>query len=245
MTTATAPKEFTNPEFESKLVEVRNLESQKHHQNDMYSKPLQNKRKDAVCEIMKANISGKTFLDVGCAEGLYCNYALEYGAKSATGIDVVSKKVEIARKQFPDCEFVVGDVLDLSLEKSFDIVLCSEVLQHLVNYKKCITGMANILSEDGMLIITTPNLAGGDAHEFANIEHTAAPADLFKEIGGASFGKQNAIWKFNTQHFAEDIAEENNLVLKDFVKIGAEPLPHQTKEQAENIFTVITFIKQS
>ncbi len=239
-----APEEFTKPEFESKLVEVRNLESQKHHQNDMYRKPLQNKRKDAVCEIMKANMSGKTFLDVGCAEGLYCNYALEYGAKAATGIDVVPKKIENARKQFPECNFKVGDVLDLDLQKRFDVVLCSEVLQHLVDYKKCLTGMINILSDDGLLILTTPNLAGENGHEFAKINHTSEAAELFKEIGGASFGKQNAIWKFNTRQFADEIAEEYNLVLSDFVKIGAEPLPHQTKEQAQNIFTVFTFSRQ-
>ena len=39
-------KKYLNNEFERKIVEVRKLEAQKHHQNDMYAKPLQNKRKD-------------------------------------------------------------------------------------------------------------------------------------------------------------------------------------------------------
>ena len=46
-------KKYLNKDFEQKILEVRNLEAQKHHQNDMYRKPLQNKRKNVVIKVMK------------------------------------------------------------------------------------------------------------------------------------------------------------------------------------------------
>jgi 2-polyprenyl-3-methyl-5-hydroxy-6-metoxy-1,4-benzoquinol methylase len=239
-----ASEDFLTTDFDNKLKEVRRLEAQKHHQNDMYNKPLQNKRKDAVYTVLKNNVPEQKFLEVGCAEGLFCHKAMVFGALAATGVDVVAEKIEVAKRQYPNCEFIVGDVQQLSTSMNCGIILCSEVLQHLVDYAKCLRNMAKILSNQGLLVITTPNLSGSTEHEFADIRHDADADELLSEIGGASFGKQNAIWKFNTKTLAEEIENEFSLELLDFIKIGAEPFPHQTAEQAANLFTVMLFRKK-
>lgn len=236
-------KAYYNKKFNEKLTEVRNLESQVHHQDAMYKGSLQSKKKDALLQIIKDNIKGKSLLDVGCAEGLFCQFALENGSSHSVGIDIGNKKIERAKKQFPKCTFIVGNVKDIGLEEHFDIVLCSEVLQHLVDYHKCIDEMVNILSKNGLLIISTPNLSSSNDHEFANIDPDMSANKLLKEIGGAGFGKQNAIWKFRTDKLAKEIEKTYNVTLVNLFPIGAKPFPGETKERASNLFTILVFKK--
>jgi len=236
-------KKYLNNKFERKIVEVRKLEAKKHHQNDMYAKPLQNKRKDAIIQILKNNVEGKTFYDVGCAEGLFCNLALLYGALSAKGVDVVEPKIEKAKSQFPDCEFEIGNVLDLKETSKYGLILCSEVLQHIVDYKKCLSGIENLLEKNGIMILSTPNLSQGNKHIFADIKPEYSPEELLCEIGGASFGKQNAIWKFNTKLLCKQVEDFFPLKLINYEKIGAKPINNQTAEQAKNLFSVMVFEK--
>ena len=234
-------KIFLSKEFEQKIIDVRKLEAQKHHQNDMYAKPLQNKRKDAVIQLIKNHVKGKSFFDIGCAEGLFCSVAKSYGALYAAGIDAVDEKIVKARAQFPDCKFEVGDVLNLSKTSKYDLVLCSEVLQHIVDYSKCLSKIINTLSRNGIFVLTTPNLSQKNKHLFADIDSEITTEELLNEVGGASFGKQNAIWKFNTKLLCDEIKHNFHLVIIDYIKIGAKPIKGQTLEQAKNIFTIMVF----
>ena len=236
-------KEFFNKNFLNKVIQVRKLEAQRHHQNDMYAKPLQNKRKKRVENEIKKYCVGKSFYDIGCAEGLFCDLAISFGAKIAKGVDVVEEKIKKAKLEFSRCEFDVVDCLNLQEKKSYDVVLCSEVLQHIVDYKKCLSEIVKILNEDGIFILTTPNLSPKNSHLFADLKPTQSSDELLHEIGGASFGKQNAIWKFNTQTLYKDIGKEFSLRTIDYFKIGAKPINDQTKEQASNLFTVMVFQK--
>lgn len=80
-------------------------------------------------KMLPTDLSGLTFLDVGCWSGGFCKVALEKGAKRAVGIDMVRSS------QMHDIEFVQCDVLSerfLQLE-SFDIVLCKGVIYHVDN----------------------------------------------------------------------------------------------------------------
>ena len=98
-------KKFKTKEFDEKLKDIRNLEAQLHHQNEMYRRPLQNKRKDIILDILKNNLKGNSFLDVGCAEGLFNHYAYENGSTYSVGIDISETKIETAKREFPNCTF--------------------------------------------------------------------------------------------------------------------------------------------
>ena len=237
-------KEYYGKDFDEKLKEVRSLEAQLHHQNEMYRRPLQNKRKDIIFSFIEKKVSGKTFLDVGCAEGLFNQHAHDKGATNSVGVDISKTKIETAKAQYPSCSFFIRDIKNINLEDNYDIVLCSEVLQHLVDYDKCISEMVEILTDKGELIISIPNLSATAGHEFADITPNLNPEELLSEIGGAGFGKQNAIWKFNTKKFSEELRIKYNLSLVDYVPVDAKPLPSQTEEQASNIFTIIIFKKK-
>jgi SAM-dependent methyltransferase len=80
-----------------------------------------------------------TFLDVGCAEGFYLKHvASAHSETLCIGVDIARTYVEKARKygKTMNAEYVVCDVENLPFrDRSIDVVLCSEVLEHVYNYR--------------------------------------------------------------------------------------------------------------
>ena len=78
-----------------------------------------------------------------------------------------------------NCKFEVQDVRSLGerrdLFNKFDIILCAENIEHILNDNKLMKDMAYCLKEGGKLILTTPNsgyipIGKGDAGPFLKIE---------------------------------------------------------------------------
>ena len=104
-------------------------------------------------------------LDVGCGRGWLTNLATAYG--TCEGIEPVAGVVEHARRMFPHIRFEAGtpeSVLARTDFAPFDIVLCSEVIEHVPHPRKpvFINQLAQLLTAEGYLIVTTPR---GDVWE--------------------------------------------------------------------------------
>lgn len=70
-------------------------------------------------------------LDVGCGRGQLGAFLHELGRATETlGIDSDSKKVEVARRAFPEARFLVGDAARLELPEA-DTILLVDVLHYL------------------------------------------------------------------------------------------------------------------
>jgi ubiquinone/menaquinone biosynthesis C-methylase UbiE len=79
-----------------------------------------------------------TFVDVGCAEGFYVRYvASACNETFCIGADVVLtylKKAKMSNKAV-NVDYILCDIEHLPfVDRSIDVVLCSEVLEHLYNY---------------------------------------------------------------------------------------------------------------
>lgn len=102
-------------------------------------------------------------LDIGCSEGTYTIPYVQAGG-IAHGIDVSSELIEVAKQnahaQLGQTEFItfeVGDALDLGRHKhKYDMVLFSEVLEHLNNPNQALRQIADILRPGSHLILTAP-----------------------------------------------------------------------------------------
>ena len=63
--------------------------------------------------------------------------------------------------QLPDIQV---DVVDLNLEKlpyqdkTFDIVTCTEVIEHLEHYRETLREVFRVLKENGTFVVSTPNI---------------------------------------------------------------------------------------
>lgn len=84
----------------------------------------------------------QSVLDVGCGNGINLGHALQMGFMiDYMGVDSSKMFIKSCKKRFPDWKgkFVVGDANNLLfLDKSFDVVILQDVLEHLEYYDKAI-----------------------------------------------------------------------------------------------------------
>src|SRR5215217_609231 len=78
-------------------------------------------------------LSPRTFLDAGCGEGFVARKVIEaVPGIELTGYDISEAALQIAADANPEASFVAGSVVDLPFpDRSFDVVGCFEVLEHL------------------------------------------------------------------------------------------------------------------
>jgi len=222
-------------DLRKKLAKVRDSEGQlKDHCAEMYQRPGHQRRMQVVESLLAKFVSGRDFIDIGCAEGLYCGTADELGARRVLGIDIASSKIERAVERYPTCEFRCRDIFNLvDLRNQFDIALCTEVLQHISDYQVAAGIVIDCLRPGGYAIFTAPNLSGASDHIPATISPDMTIDQLLAEIGGAGFGRQNALWKFNTDKLYEEIVRG-----RPNVKL-LEKIPVDTPDgQRRNLWTV-------
>lgn len=80
-----------------------------------------------------AALAPDSFLDAGCGEGFVAQRLLAaMPGLALQGCDLSASALALAREANPGVNFVSGSVLDLPFpDKSFDVVGCFEVLEHL------------------------------------------------------------------------------------------------------------------
>jgi SAM-dependent methyltransferase len=130
--------------------------------------------------------AGLRVLDAASGEGYGTEMIARAGAKSVVGIDLDPKAVEHARERY-GLDFRAGDVGALPFEDgSFDLVVSFETIEHVKDGERAISEFHRVLSDDGLLVISTPNkseyLMSTDFHER---EYTS---DEFRALLEGKFG---------------------------------------------------------
>ena len=87
--------------------------------------------------IFPKDLTGKTVLDVGCAEGYFSFEAKKRNADKVVGIDLDINKLKIAKKfsefQNLDIDFQNLDLDQLDDSDTYDYVICLNILHHVTN----------------------------------------------------------------------------------------------------------------
>lgn len=102
---------------------------------------------------MLPDFAGKRLLDLGCGYGWHCAYAMEHGARSALGLDLSEKMLQVAREKtpFPQVEYRQGDMEQAEFEAgSFDVVLSSLALHYIADYDALVRKVHRWLSPAGL-----------------------------------------------------------------------------------------------
>ena len=108
--------------------------------------------------ISKVQKTAESILDVGCGNGWVAKKFLSKG-KLVLSLDVSAVNPSKAKELYPSEKHfgVVADSFQLPInENSFDCVIASEIIEHVVDPKEFIKELFRVVKKGGRLIITTP-----------------------------------------------------------------------------------------
>lgn len=127
------------------------------------------------------NLKPYSILDVGCGEGFILEHLRQEGVSTRLeGVEYNKHSIFLGKQLHPHITIREGDIYQLPYENnSFDVVLCSEVLEHLEYPEKALVELNRVARK--YAIITVPNepyfrianfLRGKNLFRFGNdIEH--------------------------------------------------------------------------
>jgi len=130
------------------------------HTNKGYYIP---ERLRAVVSMIPNDAGGKRLLDMGCGEGTLGMLLREKLKDIYTvGCDIAENTVERARFFYDETIQVDLDSDNLPEKvgnQPFDYIVCVEILEHLMHPDKALLKLKGLLSEDGRMIVSFPNIA--------------------------------------------------------------------------------------
>lgn len=137
-------------------------------------------RYNALVDILGNNLKGKLILDVGCASGYFGKLLIKKKA-SVIGIDISKLVIKEAKRVLTDAKLVDLNTGKLSFKsKVFDVIIASEVIEHLLAPIDILKEMNRVLKNEGELIISTPNLLyWGNRIKFLKGEFTYTDEGVF------------------------------------------------------------------
>ncbi len=104
-------------------------------------------------------LAGKRALDMGCGAGLLCEPLARLGA-SMTGVDAAPENIVAAQAHAAsvglEIDYRAGDTATVA-GAAFDLVTSLEVIEHVGDPAAFVTGLAGVLAEGGLMILSTPN----------------------------------------------------------------------------------------
>jgi 2-polyprenyl-3-methyl-5-hydroxy-6-metoxy-1,4-benzoquinol methylase len=87
---------------------------------------------EALRALQLTDLNGKCILDAGCGIGLLSEMFWILGA-NVSGLDVSLEALELAKTRVPDGNFKKGVLSAFSFKRKFDLVLCADVLYHIID----------------------------------------------------------------------------------------------------------------
>ncbi len=153
------------------------------------------------------DMTGKSFLDVGCWEGVNCAEAMRRNAEHVVGLDLCTSDELRKNVDKFGFEFVQMDILSekwLELD-SYDIVVCSGVLYHVENVVSLLLRLRKVTA--GVLVLETATreldteepvlvLKPGD-HDDANLSNWWVPNELavYELLRLCGFENARPVWE--------------------------------------------------
>lgn len=102
-------------------------------------------------------INDKVVADFGCGIGnLIFHLNKTHQPISSYGFDFSSEAIELAKKRVPYGHFQVHDIYT-EPEMKFDVIFCTETLEHLLYPDIALKNLQTSLNEKGFLLITVPD----------------------------------------------------------------------------------------
>lgn len=104
----------------------------------------------------------KDVLDIACGAGYGSRILLKEGnARTVLGVDYSLNNIDYCHQNYKDkresLHFEQGDICSFQLEKKVDLIVCFETIEHIERFREALKCLFEVLNDDGILIISTPN----------------------------------------------------------------------------------------
>jgi len=135
--------------------------------HDTRTRPFNQERIEIISEMVGSLGKDLNILDVGSGDGIIAEHILKMG-NDVAAVDLPTVAVQAHR--YRGLLAVTGDAERLSFDSNiFDVVIASEILEHLWNPHSLIDEAYRVLKADGYFIVSTPEGVEGlryDAHKY-------------------------------------------------------------------------------
>ena len=172
-------------------------------------------------EALKLIMTSKlgSVIDIGCGPGVKLMEMLNPAGIDAVGIDQ-KEAIQICTSRYPEGEFYVDnfDSPSLSLDRTFDLIICADVIEHVANPDLLLSYVRDHAHLGSHIILSTPE------------------RDRLRGKGCAFSPKREHIREWNSQEFVNYlesrslVIEEHRIVpklkwnLKEYYKMLKRPL---------------------
>jgi len=110
-------------------------------------------RERQASKLVKEFEAGNKFLDAGCGTGLI----LRHLPAGSVGLDINQRNTRRAKKHAPRAKLVLGDIQEMPFaDASFTTIVCTDVLEHLLEPQKALEEIFRILAPQGIAIGSVP-----------------------------------------------------------------------------------------
>ena len=126
-------------------------------------------------DLLAARPAGqRAFADIGCGYPFKTAHIVADIADSAMVVDQPTLQ-DIVARDFPALEFASMDLEQpAALDQKFDVVVCADVIEHLLSPDQCIENLKGLVKPDGYIVLSTPEravLRGADCLSSPKPEH--------------------------------------------------------------------------
>ncbi len=135
------------------------------------------RRSAALCKYLN---DGAKILDIGCGNGRFLLYLLKFGNYKLYGTELESNSSRRASR-ISQINLKIGDLEENDFpDKTFDAITLIHVFEHLKKKKKTLTIISKIIKNDGVLVISFPNISSFQSKLFkGKWTHLDPPRHLF------------------------------------------------------------------
>lgn len=121
------------------------------------------RRLEVLAELVRGEVAAKgphlDVIEVGCGTGANILYPLSriFVKARFLGTEIHEGSIEYASQHYvrPNLTFKCQDVR--RIQSRFDVVICSEVMEHVAEYEDFFRWLSNVTKKGGLLIVTVPN----------------------------------------------------------------------------------------
>lgn len=106
--------------------------------------------------LLQQNVTGLKALDLGCGSGWFSQHLARRGVR-LTSVDISPRLAKITRERSSSNAAAADAALLPFPDESFELIVSSEMIEHLRVPEKGIREISRVLCPQGLVVLTTPN----------------------------------------------------------------------------------------